>query len=351
MHKSSRGERKFTLPARLFPTLGLSTLVAALLLASGLIFPSVARSECQTFPIVPWWGEITPRSVTNYVNHYYAGDWQPFIDMHQTHLSKLLEIRKLGKEVAVNPIGKGRRRIILDATGLDGYIGDVKKRLAILNCLARRDGETEPPALEQQASNSSIAAADKDAASWVGKIIKLGCKHCHGETGISKNHAIPKLAGQNPLYLSKQLQRFKFDSPQEGGAQDSDVRFNKIMQGRAQGLNDEDIGAIVAYFAGQSACAKGGGGAKPAPPPRPQSAEKCIECHGDRGKTASPEIPKLAGQHKVYLLRQFKAFAAKQSSARTKANIRHHSIMSSLIKDLSDTELSELADYFSRQGC
>ncbi|MGY6275150.1 c-type cytochrome [Methylomonas sp. MgM2] len=62
------------------------------------------------------------------------------------------------------------------------------------------------------------------------------CVGCHGEDlkGVGQ---FPRLAGQHPDYLSKQLHNFK-SGERKGGP----------MNGIAQGLSEEDIDAIAAYL-------------------------------------------------------------------------------------------------------
>ena len=67
------------------------------------------------------------------------------------------------------------------------------------------------------------------------------CASCHGATGDeSLDDTYPKLAGQYPEYLAKALHDYK-----------SGRRKNAIMAGFAQGLSDEDIDDLSAYFASQ----------------------------------------------------------------------------------------------------
>jgi len=62
------------------------------------------------------------------------------------------------------------------------------------------------------------------------------CLGCHGSTAEG-NGQFPRLAGQHPGYLAKQLSSFK-----EG------VRKNGHMQAIAGTLSEEDMKAIAAYF-------------------------------------------------------------------------------------------------------
>ena len=64
------------------------------------------------------------------------------------------------------------------------------------------------------------------------------CVVCHGRYGISVTPDAPHLAGQPALYLEAQLRAFK-----EG------QRMHQVMNVIAQQLNDEDIGALAAWFA------------------------------------------------------------------------------------------------------
>ncbi len=70
--------------------------------------------------------------------------------------------------------------------------------------------------------------------------------------------------------------------------------------------------------------------------------ERCYLCHGEDGnKTSSSSglvIPNLAGQQPLYLLQQLRHFMAKT---------RNHPAMYSMIKDLGDDDLLNLALYFS----
>jgi cytochrome c553 len=64
------------------------------------------------------------------------------------------------------------------------------------------------------------------------------CAVCHGLNGIAKNPDAPNLAGNNAQYLIKQLKAFK-----------SGERQHEQMSIIAQGLSDEDIASVAAWFA------------------------------------------------------------------------------------------------------
>ncbi len=73
------------------------------------------------------------------------------------------------------------------------------------------------------------------------------CASCHGAVGNSAGGAYPKLAGQHPEYLTKQLNDFKI---QPGAKQPA--RNNPIMAGIAAALSDQDAVNVSAYFATQA---------------------------------------------------------------------------------------------------
>lgn len=80
-----------------------------------------------------------------------------------------------------------------------------------------------------------------DAAA--GKAKAAVCAACHGPVGVSVNPAWPSLAGQQPVYLAKQIRLFR-----------DGVRVEPTMQPFVQNLSDEDIDDIAAYYAGLSPC-------------------------------------------------------------------------------------------------
>ena len=71
---------------------------------------------------------------------------------------------------------------------------------------------------------------------------------------------------------------------------------------------------------------------------REKAADICAVCHGLDGLSKVPEAPNLAGQPENYLVAQLAAF---------KAGERQNEMMSIVIKDLSQTDIENLAAYYS----
>jgi cytochrome c553 len=83
------------------------------------------------------------------------------------------------------------------------------------------------------------AYADADAAA--GKEKAVVCAACHGATGTSVQDMWPNLASQRMGYIVKQLKAFRDGS-----------RKDPVMAPMAQGLTDQDIDNLAAYFSHQA---------------------------------------------------------------------------------------------------
>jgi cytochrome c553 len=98
------------------------------------------------------------------------------------------------------------------------------------------------------ASGTALAAQPllKADAAKGQQIAAQVCAACHGADGNSIAPANPKLAGQIPDYLAKQLANFK---PAAAGKPAE--RNNAIMAGFAATLSPEDMRNVAAYYASQ----------------------------------------------------------------------------------------------------
>ena len=66
--------------------------------------------------------------------------------------------------------------------------------------------------------------------------------------------------------------------------------------------------------------------------------EVCEKCHGYEGNSTRSSYPKLAGQNKLYLLKQINAF---------RHGKRTHSVIKEILSEESESTIDILADYFS----
>lgn len=69
-------------------------------------------------------------------------------------------------------------------------------------------------------------------------------------------------------------------------------------------------------------------------------SRSCAICHGDDGNSATPQWPKIAGQHANYLEEQLQGF---------RSGVRVGQVMNEMAGPLSDQDIADLAAYFSAQ--
>jgi cytochrome c553 len=159
--------------------------------------------------------------------------------------------------------------------------------------------------------------------------------------GNSAQPENPKLAGQFPEYLYKQLTNFK---PQ-GGAKSE--RENPIMAGMVANLSDGDMHNVAAYYAAQSyrpAAAQdkdlAAQGQKIFRGGIPKSGvAACAGCHGPTGAGIPKQYPRIAGQFAQYIEAQLKAF---RLGARANDP---NGMMRGVAARLTDPEIKAVAEY------
>lgn len=167
------------------------------------------------------------------------------------------------------------------------------------------------------------------------------CQGCHAEDGNSLSTLVPKLAGQNAAYISKQVRNFQ-----------AGMRKHAIMNDLAITVNEDELADIAAYFASLNKM-KGDGSASNSigknlflngDPSR--MVLGCAYCHGADGKGLEPNpaiIPMIGGQHKDYLLRQLVNFRKGDRSNSP------YGVMNGITRTLTDAELESLAEYVSER--
>ena len=170
------------------------------------------------------------------------------------------------------------------------------------------------------------------------------CIGCHGIAGYQASfpeiYKVPKISGQNAKFIVSSLNAYK-----------KGERKHPSMRGIAESLSDQDIADLAAYYEshGKSDAAV----AAKAVTPSPKAAEllnkgACVSCHGgDFNKPLDPSYPKVAGQHADYLFVALKSYKTEGTATWGRSN----AIMGGMVKNLSNAELKELANYIaSLQG-
>lgn len=181
---------------------------------------------------------------------------------------------------------------------------------------------------------SHAVLAEAPAKRTADQIVNTVCAACHAPDGNSVITLNPKLAGQHPEYLQKQLTEFK-----------SGKRANAVMSGMAAGLSDEEIKGLSAYFSAKKLnlglAATNGKGSLGEKIYRggnlANSVPACAGCHGPNGAGLPKQFPRLSGQHADYTLAQLKAF---RTGERANAPM-----MMAIAAKMTDAEMAAVADY------
>ncbi len=165
-------------------------------------------------------------------------------------------------------------------------------------------------------------------------LVMARCFLCHGVSGDSSSPLYPKIAGQHPSYLFKQMRNYL-----------SGEREGTDMRKALAELSDADLDALAIYYsrqpttrgnsfypqmrdAGERLFREGNAatGLKP-----------CKECHGDDGG-GTDKTPRLAGQHALYIETQLSLFEERR---RTNDNEKMHDVA----KRLSIDDMRAVAEY------
>ncbi len=157
------------------------------------------------------------------------------------------------------------------------------------------------------------------------------CVGCHGPNGNSTLPQFPILAGQTARYIYLQLKDFK-----EGR------RDEPQMEPFLKDLSREDMFDLAAFFAAQKL--RPAADFKPDPAKAERGKKKseetlCTMCHLG-GFMGQNEIPRVAGQHYEYIVKQLKDF-------KTAKRTNDAGNMASVSKTLSDRDIDDLANFLA----
>ncbi len=166
------------------------------------------------------------------------------------------------------------------------------------------------------------------------KTVQTVCAACHSADGNSAIVTNPKLAGQHPEYLIKQLNNFK-----------DGTRANPVMMPQVSNFTAQEMKDLAAYFSNQKvtlAKAKSNGAGS--------LGEKiyrggiaatgvpaCAACHGAAGAGLPKQFPRVAAQHAEYTLQQLRSF---RTGERANAPM-----MMTIAAKMTDAEMQAVADY------
>jgi cytochrome c553 len=196
-------------------------------------------------------------------------------------------------------------------------------------------------------SVTTISALAQEAKSDAAGDAKAGekkvamCIGCHGIVGYQASfpeiYKVPKISGQGAKYIVSALTAYK-----------NGDRKHPTMRGIAESLSDKDMADVAAYYsshgvvAGASIPDKAAEGSGKAA----ELVKKggCVSCHGENfSKAVDPGYPKLAGQHADYLFVALKSYKHDTNPIAGRSN----GVMGGMVKQFSNNELKELANYLS----
>lgn len=167
------------------------------------------------------------------------------------------------------------------------------------------------------------------------------CAGCHMADGNSQLPANPKLAGQHPDYLYKQLHDFKAWNGAKA------ARDNAVMSAMASSLEEADMKALAQYFGSQTQ--------NPEPAKNlatidlgqkiwragipSKGVPACAACHGPAGAGLPAQYPRLSGQFADYTEAQLKNF---RDGVRSNDPNR---MMRMIAIKMTDPEIKAVSDY------
>jgi cytochrome c553 len=187
---------------------------------------------------------------------------------------------------------------------------------------------------QQEYADAMRATPDTDR----GAQLFSTCAACHGADGGGRaDGVVPRLAGQHARVIIRQLVDYRYDKRR-------DPRMEPVAH--TQSLRNAqaiaDVAAFAAALAPRTPAGTGSGAFVEAA--RQVYAARCASCHGadGQGEPAIP-VPRLAGQHYAYLLRQFHDALEGRRPALADSH-------ATLLQDLDRDALQGLADLTARQG-
>jgi len=154
--------------------------------------------------------------------------------------------------------------------------------------------------------------------------------------GPQQQSRLPKLAGQNADYLTRQLANFKT------GVRTSDPMQQEVahltaakMRGHGAVFKREgDTSGAVAHAGRRRSAWRSIYSGDPE-----NGVTACITCHGPEGRGAM-YLPRLAGQHAKYLVAQLHAF-------RDQSRVAPDMVMHTVIENVSDAGIVAVAQFLS----
>ena len=180
----------------------------------------------------------------------------------------------------------------------------------------------------------SLPAAAQDAGRGRAIAEERNCAQCHGPGGVSEMPLIPSLAGQPAEFLTLQLILFR-----------ETIRRVPAMTAPAQGLTDEQVEDLAAWFATQPSTRRAARG--PADPAllargaQLSAARNCNACH-TATYAGRANIPRINHQREDFLEHTLVEY-------RDGGRVGTDTNMNGLMYGLTDADIGALAHFLAHQ--
>jgi cytochrome c553 len=172
-----------------------------------------------------------------------------------------------------------------------------------------------------------------------GEQVFAACARCHAADGSGQmTGSVPRIAGQHFRVIVQQIVEFR-------SGKHWDMRMEDVAKSHELLPTPQDIADVAAYVSGLTFGGnRGVGDGQSVDRGAEIYAAGCASCHGREAEGDDLKgIPRIAGQHEGYLLRQIYDAVDGRRPALTRTHQKR-------LKSLSFEETRGLADYLSRVG-
>lgn len=199
-------------------------------------------------------------------------------------------------------------------------------RAALFSCFLAVAGFSAHAQSPEKLKSVLADSSSRSAAIEAGRKASSFCANCHGADGNSKLTEVPNLAGQNPIYLLNQVNKFY-----------TGERKDEWMEPAIRLLNETERLHMVAYFSSMRVTPASSGPGSDAG--RDLYKKVCTRCHGEQA-LGGERFPRLAGQQRTYLITSLTRY-------RDRTGTRMEPEMLAMTAALKDAEIKALAEYLS----
>jgi len=179
--------------------------------------------------------------------------------------------------------------------------------------------------IDERLKNALADPAARDTAMAAARNTVTFCANCHGGDGNSALSDVPNLAGQHPVYLLAQFEKYV-----------KGQRRNRFKEGLMKMLSENDRINATVFYSSQAVRPAGAGSSAAG-----QSLynQRCAVCHDAQGR-GTATTPRVAGQQIEYLTQSMSRY-------RDQSGERIFSPMVASAVGLKDQDIKALAVFMS----